>query len=354
MLASQSAALADVGTERDAATMSTTFSSRMRTSLAIASMAALSLPTQALIRSDDSPDLVFVLWDSVAKVSYTRDLGLDANAFWAYAQQDQGYSYDYKLAAADPALIAFRTASTTTANQRWAVFAFDSGPSLATSGDTKAYTTLAQGPSGGTVNPNWTDMTNALSGDVMFTAREMPNRLYFGLNFSGTDPTQYTRATGENGTSFDKEASKGYFAGKSGFSAQGGNGNGSYLAGVYNVVNQVNQSSWFYYLTNATGSDKVVVDEFDNLSSNGYWGLALGTDNLYRLTFTQAATQSGVNSATTDLGLQRVSVTDYAAGGGAARLLTYTDAVSAVPEPGTWALFALGIAGLIGRSRLRR
>ena len=61
-----------------------------------------------------------------------------------------------------------------------------------------------------------------------------------------------------------------------------------------------------------------VVDEFDNLSSNGYWGLALGTDNLYRLTFTQEAAKTAVNSVTTELGSQRLASTDYSAGAGVA------------------------------------
>ncbi len=320
--------------------------------LVLVTMAMWSPLAAADIRSDNGPDLVFVLWDSVAKVSYTRDLGLNANDFWAYAQQDKGYTYDYKLDATDAALVAFRTTSTTTANQRWAVVAFDSGPSLSP-GDTKAYTTLTQGPGDGTVNPNWTDMTNALTGDVLFAAREMPNRLYAGLNFNGTDPTQYVRTTGQNATSFDREASKGYFAGNSGFSAKGGIGNGSYLAGAYNVVNRVNQSSWFYYLTNTSSSTTAVVDEFDNLSSNGYWGLALGTDNLYRLTFTQAAATSAINSATTDAGILRVAQTDYSAEAGGARLLNFSDAVTAVPEPGQWALLSLGLLGVVMRTRQR-
>jgi len=327
-----------------------------RATLTLASLTLVTLTpsAEALIRSDNSPDLVFVLWDSVAKVSYTRDLGINANDFWVFAQQDAGYSYDYKMPAADAALVAFRAASTTVANQRWAVFAFDSGPSL-TPGDTKAYTTLTQGPGDGTVNPNWTDMTTAKTGDILFAAQEMPNRLYYGLNFYGTDSTQYVRTSGDNGTSFDKQASAGYFAGGSGFSAKGGSGNGSYLAGVYNVTNQVNQSSWFYYLTNAAGSDTVVVDEFDNLSSNGYWGLALGTDNLYRLTFTQAAATTAASSATTSAGILRVSLTDYAAQTGPARLLNVNDAVAAaVPEPGSWALLCVGLLGVVTRVRRHR
>lgn len=334
--------------------MQTNFKNHAGLFLASLVLATLTPRAEALIRSGDTPELVFVLWDSVAKVSYTRDLGLNANDFWAYAQQDKGYTYDYKLDPTDAALVAFRAASTTLANQRWAVFAFDSGPTLAP-GDTRAYSTLTQGPGDGTVNPNWTDMTSAKSVDILYTAREMPSRLYFGLNFFGTDSTQYIRTSGENGTSFDKEASAGYFAGGGGFSAQGGSGKGSYLAGAYNVANQVNQSSWFYYLTNATGSDTVVVDEFDNLSSNGYWGLALGTDSLYRLTFTQAAAKSGASSATTEAGILRVSQTDYTAQTGAARLLDVNDTIAtAVPEPGTWALFALGLIGVIARARSSR
>ncbi|MDG0857298.1 PEP-CTERM sorting domain-containing protein [Roseateles puraquae] len=326
---------------------------RTRTWLVAATLATFALQAHALIRSDNAPDLVFVLWDPVAQVSYTRDLGLNANDFWAYAQQDKGYSYDYKLDPTDAALVAFRAASTTLANQRWAVFAFDSGPTL-NPGDAKAYTTLTQGPDDGSTNPNWLDMTKSLTGDILFAAQEMPNRLYFGLNFAGVDPTQYVRTSGDNATSFDKVGSAGYFAGNTGFSAKGGGGKGSFLAGSYNVANEVNKSSWFYYLTNAAGSSTVVVDEFDNLSSNGYWGLAYGSDNRYRLTFTQAAATSGANSASTDIGVVRASSIDYIAQTGPARLLELdATVVTSVPEPGTWALFGTGLLTLLTRKRRR-
>lgn len=325
------------------------------------------------VRNDNSPDLLFVLWDPTAQVSYTRNLRLNANQFWVYAQQDAGYSYDYKLDATDPALIAFRAASTTSSSQRWAVFAVDSGPTLS-AGDTKVYSTLTQGPDGGVVNPNYTNMTGAQTGDVLAFARSSgdPGSIIGGYNFTGADTTKYVRASKDGFfTSFDKLGSAGYFAGGNGFSAQGGGGQGSFLAGAYDVANLVNKSSWFYYLTNAGSSSTVVVDEFDNLSSNGYWGLSLADNNAatqYRLTFTQVKATTGANSATTPAGIQRAALIDYAASTGPARLLSVDDStwltadalgtqvpVSAVPESDAATLLSMGLATLVGlRARRRR
>lgn len=312
-----------------------------------------SAAVQADVRSDDHPDLLFVLWDPVAKVSYSKDLGLDANSFWIYAQQDAGYSKQITLDATDIALIEFRKLSTKVADQRWAVIAVDSGPTTVP-GDTKLYTTLRQGLKEGETNPNWTDMTGISYGNLVFGARDMPNRLYFGLNFLGDDTTRYVRTAGKDGSSMDLPGSKGYFAGRLGFSDKANpQVDGSYFSGVFDVTNAVNQSSWFYYLTNKDeGGGAIDVDEFDNLSSNGYWGFALTTANAYSLTFTQVVAKSGPTSVSTVVGTNRVSVTDYAAGFEARSITVGRDefpgwqvaaSIAPVPEPATWASFALGL-----------
>lgn len=305
-------------------------------------------------------DLLLVLWDSVAQVSYTQSVlptTTNADQFWVKAQQDAGYSFGLELDAANPALAAFRAASTNVANQSWAVFGFENGFSL-NPGVNKVFSTLTQGPGNGAVNPNWQDMTSANYANVLGVAFNInaASKLYGGLS-SAAVSGQSLRPEGSLFSSFDRAGSGGYFAGQSGFSSQGGGANGSYLAGAYNVANAVGKSSWFYYLTNAADSSTVAVDEFDNLGYNGYWGVAMTSADKYLLTYTLPAASTPKTSAVSDIGTQRVSLTDYAAGTGSARLLDYSDtltAVSAVPEPGSWALLSLGLAGLIARTRQRR
>lgn len=299
-------------------------------------------------------DLMLVIWDSVAQVSYTQSVlprTTNATQFWIDAQQDKGYTFALELDASNTALSAFRSASTNTANQSWALFGFEQGFSL-NPGVNKVYSTLTQGPGNGVTNPNWVDMTSANYTVVLGLAFNINanNKLYGALSTPATSGLSL-RPDGSYYSSFDRLGSSGYFAGQTGFSAQGGSGNGSFLAGTYNVANAVGKSSWFYYITNAAGSDIVAVDEFDNLGYNGYWGLALTSADKYLLTYTLPAANTPKTSANTEAGLQRVAVTDFAAGTGDPRWIGWADTVSPVPETGTVPLLLAGLALLAVRRR---
>lgn len=299
-------------------------------------------------------DLMLVIWDSVAQVSYTQSVlprTTNATQFWIDAQQDKGYSFAMELDATNPALTAFRSASTNVANQSWALFGFEQGFSL-NPGINKVYSTLTQGPGNGVVNPNWQDMTAANYTVVLGLAFNInqSTRLYGALSAPATEGLSL-RPEGSYFSSFDRKGSTGYFAGQTGFSGQGGTGDGSFLAGAYNVANSVGSSSWFYYVTNAAGSNTVAVDEFDNLGYNGYWGMALTSSNKYLLSYTLPAANTPRASANTELGLQRVSTIDYAAGLGEARLIGLAEPVSAVPESSTTLLLLAGLATLLAWRR---
>jgi hypothetical protein len=333
-----------------------------RTLAAAALMAALPL-AQANIRTDASAELLFVLWDSAAHVSYTYDTGIKANDFWIYAQQDAGYSFTFTLPATDPRLIAFRAASTTITNERWAVLGVQSNASSTAAGANKLYTTMRQGPSDGSINPNWQDLTGMSAENFLGTTQRASTRWYRDLNSlaGGETSAINTHPTmGAGGSAFYGAGSPRYFANNGTIYARLNPGNeGSDYGGLYDPTNAVNQSSWFYYISNTPSSATVVTDKFDNLTYNGYWGLALTSSNTYLLSFTQAAANVPQATGATAAGTLRASTTDYAAYTGTARLIGVGDialagAVSAVPEPSQALLLAGGLAGLLALRRVRR
>jgi hypothetical protein len=330
-----------------------------RWALVLAAMTALAAaPSHATVRTDSQPELLFVLWDTSARVSYTFDLGIDANSFWAYAQQDAGYSWQYTLPAADPRFAAFRAASTTITNQRWAIVGVQSNSSSSAPGDNKLYSTLRQGPGNNTVNPNYTDMTGMPSTEFLTATQRASSRWYRDLNSlgGGDAASMNTHVSTANGSAYHTASSPRYFANNGTFYGKLNPGSdGSYYGGLFDVSNAVNQSSWFYAISNAA-SGSVVVDEFDNLTYNGYWGLALTATNTYLLSFTQTAANVPRTTGSTPEGNLRALTTDYSASGGAARLLEASDftTVTAVPEPSQALLLVIGSAALLSWRRMRR
>lgn len=337
---------------------------------ATATLGLLCAPVQAGIATDDNPELLLVMWDPVAKVSYTRDLGLRAADFWITGQQDAGLQFSYALNPAnDDALSGFLSWSRFSGNQRWAVVAVDAGPGLA-AGSRNLYTTLTQGAAEGVVNPNYTDMVGMTKAQLQVGTQALAEGWIANLNnpkstFSERNSHRFGGSSDAsiNGVSFEIEDWETYFTRKgSGFSAKGNlNLGGEVLAGVFTPTNRVGQSSWFYKLTTTDDSNKVVVDEFDNLAGNGFWGLGVSAAGEYSLSYNLAAKAPGALLSTEE-GLKRLSTTEYAAGM-ASRQIAFSEdefvglvplSVSAVPELGSWASMMLGLLSLIGLGQRRQ
>ncbi|QPF76521.1 PEP-CTERM sorting domain-containing protein [Roseateles sp. DAIF2] len=133
-------------------------------------------------------------------------------------------------------------------------------------------------------------------------------------------------------------------------------------------MNRIGNSSWFYYATSSNGDmyGPLLVDEFDNAGHDGYWGLAVNAKGEYILSYTQ---ETAVTKVSTALGLQRRARTDFAAGvignnstrfiaAPAGEFAGWTPnggaTVSAVPEPSSWLMLGLGLAGLAALQARRR
>lgn len=327
------------------------------------------------------PELVLIVWDRTAKVSYTKDLGIAAYAtnyalgdttknLHVYGQQDTGYQKLFDALNTDTNFQSFLSASSGVANQTWAIIAAEANSDISIgAGSHTLFTTLMYDPAtpaGGT-NSHYIDLTgkdangNPVPGPKFENTPlgdAVGNIGFWANDISTIQSATNTHGSLANGSSFDLEVSLGY-AGKL-FSGLGGgiagNGSGKFF-------NPVGQSSWFYRATvsSETSDASPDVDEFDNgVLGNGhdaYWGLGVDTNGNYILSYTMEAS---LTQALTASGLSLRLRTDFAANYGGTRLIGAPAGdtlnlgnVSAVPEPSTWGLMGLGLALLAARARRR-
>lgn len=274
----------------------------------IAAAAALvaALPAFAAISSGTSGngELFLVVHDTTAKVSYTLDMGVTQNDFFATGQQLSGYTRDWGLAG-DANFTSFLSQVNET-NLFWAVLANENTGGTAVGGQ-RTFTTARVGTEG--LMANWTNQTFSLG-----TSTTQAGTFFSAINTTGTHggiPVNFAI----NGSSVNRETDTGraYFGETSGLNQTF---NGNVPSGFFNT-NAVNVASNFYYITRSGGDQlaSVVVDPFDNLGGMGKFTLERNASGQYNLDYT----------------------------------------IAAVPEPGTYGLLLAGLAavGFVARRRAR-
>ncbi|ALT76246.1 hypothetical protein AT984_02510 [Paucibacter sp. KCTC 42545] len=314
----------------------------------------------AKAKYDGNGEMAFVVYDSEAKVSYAKDLGLDLNAFFVSAQQENFTQLFFPIA--DPQWVDFLQKADIS-RLKWALFGVDV---LGTNkpGDRRFFTTATQGTEGTIAT-----MTNQSFG-ALIVANAGPSGFLDLVNTTGTHGVSGTTLDySSNGSSFNSAEidAKSYFGSDSPVFNENGLGRMPFTMG-----NDVGKSSWFYYLTRSSLTNNlanVLVDEFDNVGNDGYWGFTKVADNAnspykgqYLLSYTLEASTP---KAATALGQARINLTDFSAGFMAraylpestefagyrpSSLVMPSVTVSAVPEPASWGLMALGLLALGGRA----
>ncbi len=370
----------------------------------------LAVPTQAAISMLDDAELFLVIWDPVGESSYVRDLGVSVNSFFTQAQADAGYQsfFPRLTVAGDPrfqkllngvapaaqqhnlAAVPFSAespfgfaASNLKDRLRWAVLAVDSDgfdyPDL------RLFHTLEQGPGDGRLNPSYGALSTLNNANLSVSITPMATTLVIALNGGapdGGDDNTHVRDGlstnyAANGSSITLKGMSGYFdAPQTEFYRL------STAAGVP-VTNAVGRSSWFYFTLPSSTDDteRVLIDEFDNLTADGYWGLDQDPiDGAFVLSFTIEgnATAAALRLREFAAGIGRteagggwrvrrlhgVAALGLETGAGfsrrsldgaaAAPSLSLTLPTSPVPEPRTWALWLAGLAALGAWARQRR
>lgn len=342
--------------------------------IALAALFAVGSASAAIAPgSSGNGELFLNVVDPVAKISYVLDLGLRMDDFFIAAQQEVGYQY--LKAVESTAWDAFLASGVNTANLAWSVVAIDSVGSNA-AGNQRLYTTVRQGDEAkvtSTTNSNFTNGIGATQAGNFFIAVN-------GLS-AHLPSTDYTMNA--DSYSLETDSGRGYY-GESGGLTPNYNGNGA-----FNATNPVGSSAWFYYVTRSgtsnTTSSRVTVDEFDNLGFDGYWGFVKVEDQdntspfydptspyagKYLLSFTMPvfdvrttasfqAFAASINRTEFSGGLQVIGLDGAAAAAVTERSagwvvpLGAASAVTAVPEPGQWALLLAGGTLLAWRRRAR-
>lgn len=348
--------------------------------LVAVALAAACLPMTAsatLESGSNDPEMYLFIWDEAREASYTLDLGLHVSTLRGDGQSDNGYQRFWTLdPASDPNLALLLTGGSAVSALQWGVTAADQDGFIFLPGDLWVYTTLQHTTPTGTVNPVYSAMLDRTNNQL----EQAINIVAQYANWVASNPATNNQIYNVDVTNYALNGSAFALKGEVAYSDDALNGGIQNLTGVIDgplVLNTIGRSSWAYMLTTSGFGEfdgLVTADEFDNLEHDAFWGLAQdpATGILY-LSYTldavgptAAQREFALGIGRTEFGsgfsVRRLDGVAVAAGiespAGFSRVLGAADfsaPMAPVPEPGSWALMALGLTGLAWlRSAARR
>jgi hypothetical protein len=344
--------------------------------IAVAATALASQPVHAAIDFGELGDGEFalVIWDQANEATYTLDLGVRISTLLEDGQDDAGFQRFWALdRTKDTRLDKFLDLGTAINSLRWAVVATDIEGFGFVPGDLRLFFTLEHTVPTGTLNPNYSNVLGQSNGAMEAALGVYSGSLLRTLNIDSNNPDNTHGFGGaenfsHNGSSLTIKGQSGYWE------------NTGLLLSTWAfpsgpaVSNTIGNSSWFYFATTSSfdSAETLVLDEFDNLTHDGFWGLALNPeDNTLALSYTiegtgltlsqrafaQSIGRTELNGGFAMKRLSGVAASPMEAGNGFSRRLLdgggSVAAVSVVPEPSSWLLMGLGL-GAVGWLARRR